>query len=45
MEFIQGGNFDFLGKVLTNRDLSKQIISFMISDHNPLWAEFKVRRK
>lgn len=45
MEFIQGGNYDFLGKVLTDRDLTKNSISFMISDHYPLWAEFKISRR
>ncbi len=45
MTFKRGGNFDFLGKVLTNRGLSKQTISFMISDHYPLWAEFEVSKK
>ncbi len=36
------GNFDFLGKVLPNHDLSKQFISFLISDQYPLWAALKV---
>lgn len=45
MEFKRGGNFDFLDKVLTNRGLSKNTISFMISDHYPLWAEFEVTKK
>lgn len=45
MEFAQGGNFDFIGKVLNNRGLSKVNISFMISDHYPLWAEFKITKR
>lgn len=45
MEFSQGGNFDFLGKVLNNRGLTKTNISFMISDHYPLWAEFKISKR
>jgi len=45
MEFIQGGRYDFLDKVLTNRGLTKQSLSFMISDHYPLWAEFKVTKR
>lgn len=45
MEFTHGGNYDFIDKVLTGRGLSKQSISFMISDHYPLWAEFKVEKK
>ncbi len=42
MEFIQGGNFDFVGKVLVDRHLTKQQLSFMMSDHYPLWAEFSL---
>lgn len=44
MDFVQGGSFDFVGKVLTDRGLSKKNISFMISDHYPLWAEFKITK-
>ena len=40
MEFQNGGNFDFVDKVLIGRNLSKQQLSFMLSDHYPLWAEF-----
>lgn len=40
MKFINGGNYDFVGKVLQNRTLTKQQLSFHISDHHPLWAEF-----
>jgi hypothetical protein len=42
MDFIKGGNFDFVGKVLTNRNLTKTQLSHRISDHYPLWAEFSV---
>ncbi|UII78590.1 endonuclease/exonuclease/phosphatase family protein [Flagellimonas sp. CMM7] len=42
LEFVNGGNFNFMGKVLTNRDLTKVRMSFMISDHFPLWAEFRL---
>lgn len=42
LEFLSGGNYDFLEKVLMNRNLTKQALSFMISDHYPLWAEFKL---
>jgi len=45
MEFSRGGSFDFIGKVLNGRGLSKNNISFMISDHYPLWAEFLVSKK
>lgn len=42
LEFITGGNYDFLNTVLINRNLTKQAMSFMMSDHYPLWAEFKL---
>jgi endonuclease/exonuclease/phosphatase family metal-dependent hydrolase len=42
MDFVDGGNYNFLSKALINRNLSKQAISFMLSDHYPLWAEFKL---
>ncbi|MEM1001454.1 MAG: endonuclease/exonuclease/phosphatase family protein [Bacteroidota bacterium] len=42
LEFVNGGNFNFMGKVLTNRNLTKVRLSFMISDHFPLWAEFRL---
>ncbi|OOG75465.1 endonuclease/exonuclease/phosphatase family protein [Flavobacterium sp. A45] len=42
LEFITGGNYDFLNTVLINRNLTKQAMSFMMSDHFPLWAEFKL---
>jgi len=40
MDYIQGGGFDFLPHVYTNTDLSKNSISYRISDHYPLWVEF-----
>ena len=42
MEFINGGNYDFVPIALQNRELTKQSLSWLISDHYPLWAEFKV---
>lgn len=42
MQYKQGGNFDFVGQVLKSRNLSKTQLSWMISDHYPLWAEFSV---
>jgi endonuclease/exonuclease/phosphatase family metal-dependent hydrolase len=42
LEFIDGGNYDFVGKALTNRDISKLSLSYLLSDHYPLWAEFKL---
>ena len=42
LQFKTGGHFDFLPTALTNRNLTKQRLSFMMSDHYPLWAEFKL---
>ena len=42
MEFTKGGNFDFTDKVFLDQNLNKQQISWMISDHYPLWAEFQL---
>lgn len=42
LEFKGGGHYDFVGKALANRNLTKQRLSFMISDHYPLWAEFQL---
>jgi endonuclease/exonuclease/phosphatase family metal-dependent hydrolase len=42
LEFLTGGNYDFLKTALNNRGLAKQALSFMLSDHYPLWAEFKL---
>lgn len=42
LKFISGGNYDFLGSALSNRNLTKQSLSFMLSDHYPLWAEFEL---
>ena len=42
LEFQQGGNYDFVPTALINRELTKQSLSFMLSDHYPLWAEFKL---
>lgn len=40
----QGGHFDFMPHVYTDRDLSPRSISFRVSDHFPLWVEFAVPR-
>ena len=40
MSFANGGNYDFLPLALENRGLTRQQLSFMLSDHYPLWAEF-----
>jgi endonuclease/exonuclease/phosphatase family metal-dependent hydrolase len=42
LEFLNGGNYDFVKTALSNRGLTKQSLSFMLSDHYPLWAEFKL---
>lgn len=42
LEFLSGGHYDFVGKAMANRGLSKQSLSFLMSDHYPLWAEFKL---
>ncbi len=42
LEFINGGNYDFVPFALKNRNISKRSLSYLISDHYPLWAEFKV---
>ncbi len=42
LTFVNGGNYDFVGKALSNRNLTKNQLSFLISDHYPLWAEFKL---
>lgn len=42
MNYQTGGYFDFLPFVYTDLDLSKNSISYRISDHYPLWAEFKL---
>lgn len=41
-DFLRGGNYDFVGQVLKSRDISKQQLSWLISDHYPLWAEFEI---
>ncbi len=42
MEFTNGGNYDFVPIALNNRDISKLSLSYLMSDHYPLWAEFKI---
>tara|TARA_R110002074_G_scaffold197610_17_gene365072 strand:- start:13436 stop:14398 length:963 start_codon:yes stop_codon:yes gene_type:complete len=42
MEFIDGGNYDFVPYALENRKMTKRSLSYLMSDHYPLWAEFKV---
>lgn len=42
MRYLQGGNYDFVGKVLKAKNLTKKDLSWHMSDHYPLWAEFSV---
>ena len=42
MEFLNGGNYDFVPIALQNRGMTKSSLSWLISDHYPLWAEFKI---
>lgn len=42
MEFVNGGNYNFVPFALKNRGLTKNSLSWLISDHYPLWAEFKI---
>ena len=43
MTYRRGGSFDFTKTVLTSRHLTKAQLSWRISDHYPLWAEFSLR--
>ncbi|RXG12532.1 endonuclease/exonuclease/phosphatase family protein [Leeuwenhoekiella aestuarii] len=42
MNFSSGGNYNFLPYALSNRGLSKRSLSYILSDHYPLWAEFQI---
>jgi len=42
MEYACGGGFDFLPRVYTGTALTRNSISYRISDHYPLWVEFGV---
>lgn len=42
LEFMGAGNYDFVPTAMNNCNLTKQKLSFMISDHYPLWANFKI---
>lgn len=42
LEFMSAGSYDFVKTALKNRNLTKGSLSWMISDHYPLWAEFKL---
>jgi endonuclease/exonuclease/phosphatase family metal-dependent hydrolase len=40
MEYSAAGGFDFLPYMYTDLNMSKTSLSFRLSDHYPLWAEF-----
>jgi hypothetical protein len=43
LRYSRGGYFDFTKSALASRGLTKSQLSWRISDHYPLWAEFSVR--
>ncbi|HSD61998.1 MAG TPA: endonuclease/exonuclease/phosphatase family protein [Burkholderiales bacterium] len=43
LKYQKGGSFDFSTCCLRNRNLARDTLSWHISDHFPLWAEFGVR--
>lgn len=45
MEYLNSGYFDFKGIALKERNYSNTSLSWRISDHFPLWAEFSVEEK
>jgi endonuclease/exonuclease/phosphatase family metal-dependent hydrolase len=42
MDYLRAGSFDFLPWVYRELALSRSALSFRISDHYPLWAEFRL---
>jgi len=42
LEYVRGGYVNFVGLVM--RNLSRRSLGFRLSDHFPLWAEFRVDR-
>jgi|AMFO01.1.fsa_nt_gi Endonuclease/Exonuclease/phosphatase family. len=42
MVYHQAGNFDFVDHVLAGQELSLEALSWRISDHRPLWVEFRL---
>ena len=43
LKYSSGGFFDFTKVALKSRNLTRQQLSFRISDHYPLWTEFFLR--
>lgn len=44
LKYVTGGTFDFVPYALSSLKLPKSQLSYRISDHYPLWAEFDVRQ-
>jgi endonuclease/exonuclease/phosphatase family metal-dependent hydrolase len=43
LKYVHGGIFDFVPYAMSSLNLTKNQLSYRISDHYPLWAEFDVR--
>lgn len=43
LKYVTGGIFDFVPYAMSSLNLTKSQLSYRISDHYPLWAEFDVR--
>ncbi len=43
LEYLRGGNYDFVDSVTYRGGTTKKELSWKISDHYPLWAEFSTR--
>ena len=43
LKYVRGGIFDFVPYALSSLNLTRNQLSYRISDHYPLWAEFDVR--
>ncbi len=43
LEYLRGGNYDFVKSITYRGTTTKNELSWKISDHYPLWAEFSTR--
>src|SRR3954468_300566 len=43
LKYLRGGSFDFPKVAMRSRGLTKEQLSWRISDHYPLWTEFSLR--
>jgi len=43
LKYVTGGIFDFVPYTMSSLQLTKSQLSYRISDHYPLWAEFDIR--